>query len=109
MCRRQRPTDPALFTCISLLSRAVGDALYADMKVSLENMLAGSLTPALTDCLQIMAQEIPNLRKDVQGMAISLLLGAFWLSIWSVILWTKKEYWYSEATTIAKWLALAEA
>ena len=60
-------TDPAVFVCISLLSRAVGDALYADMKVSLENMLAGNLTPALTDCLQTMAKEIPNLRKDIQG------------------------------------------
>ena len=66
-CRRARPTDPAVFSCISLLSRAIGDALYADMKVSLENMLAGSLTPPLTACLQTMANKIPNLCKDIQG------------------------------------------
>eukprot|EP00117_Sycon_ciliatum_P022702 scpid3014/ scgid19501/ Serine/threonine-protein kinase mTOR; FK506-binding protein 12-rapamycin complex-associated protein 1; FKBP12-rapamycin complex-associated protein; Mammalian target of rapamycin; Mechanistic target of rapamycin; Rapamycin and FKBP12 target 1; Rapamycin target protein 1 len=71
--RRARPTDPAVFSCISLLSRAIGDALYADMKVSLENMLAGSLTPPLTACLQTMANKIPNLCKDIQEGVLKVL------------------------------------
>ena len=56
-----------------MLARAVNSALYADMKVLLENMLAVGLSPSLTHCLRVLAQEIPTLRKDIQEGLLKML------------------------------------
>ena len=37
------PVDPSVFTCISMLARAVGSNIYADVKDILEPMLAVGL------------------------------------------------------------------
>ena len=64
--------DPAVFSCISMLARAASSVLFNEMKQLLENMLAVGLSPALTRCLHVMAQEIPRIRKDIQGKSPSI-------------------------------------
>eukprot|EP00117_Sycon_ciliatum_P040328 scpid3818/ scgid5118/ Serine/threonine-protein kinase mTOR; FK506-binding protein 12-rapamycin complex-associated protein 1; FKBP12-rapamycin complex-associated protein; Mammalian target of rapamycin; Mechanistic target of rapamycin; Rapamycin target protein 1 len=65
--------DPAVFSCISMLARAASSVLFNEMKQLLENMLAVGLSPALTRCLHVMAQEIPRIRKDIQEGLLKML------------------------------------
>ena len=38
-----------------------------EMKSLLEQMLSTGLSPELTSALKVLAQEIPNLQRDIQG------------------------------------------
>ncbi|XP_071805479.1 serine/threonine-protein kinase mTOR-like isoform X2 [Asterias amurensis] len=67
------PVDPSVFTCISMLARAVGSNIYADVKDILEPMLAVGLSPALTASLHDLAQQIPHLKKDIQDGLLKML------------------------------------
>ena len=74
MYRRHRAApftaDPAVFACISMLARAASTVLFNEMKSLLENMLAVGLSPALTQCLHVMAEVIPRIRRDIQGKSL---------------------------------------
>ncbi|XP_035824600.1 serine/threonine-protein kinase mTOR isoform X2 [Aplysia californica] len=58
--------DPAVFTSVSMLARAMGPTLTHDVKELLESMLATGLSPALTAALRELATQIPQLKKDIQ-------------------------------------------
>ncbi|KAK3104575.1 hypothetical protein FSP39_005244 [Pinctada imbricata] len=58
--------DPAVFTCISMLARAVGPSMIKDVRELLESMFATGLSPALTAALRDLATQIPQLKKDIQ-------------------------------------------
>ena len=59
--------EPAVFFCISMLARAVGPRVEANMKDLLDQMFSAGLTPELTSALKVLAREIPNLHRDIQG------------------------------------------
>ncbi|GFN76929.1 mechanistic target of rapamycin (serine/threonine kinase) [Plakobranchus ocellatus] len=63
---RNLVVDPAVFTCISMLARAMGPQMTHDVKELLESMLATGLSPALTAALRELAIQIPQLKKDIQ-------------------------------------------
>ncbi|XP_041480411.1 serine/threonine-protein kinase mTOR-like [Lytechinus variegatus] len=65
--------DPAVFTCISMLARAVGPVIARDVKELLEPMLAVGLSPALTAALHDLAKQIPQLKKDIQDGLLKML------------------------------------
>ncbi|CAH1772250.1 unnamed protein product [Owenia fusiformis] len=65
--------DPAVFTCISMLAKAVGPAITVDVKALLEPMLAVGLSPALTAALRDLATQIPQLKKDIQDGLLKML------------------------------------
>ncbi|XP_033096355.1 serine/threonine-protein kinase mTOR-like [Anneissia japonica] len=65
--------DPAVFTCISMLAKAVGTSISADIKELLEPMLAVGLSPALTASLHDLAHQIPHLKKDIQDGLLKML------------------------------------
>ncbi|XP_071482072.1 serine/threonine-protein kinase mTOR-like [Diadema antillarum] len=65
--------DPAVFTCISMLARAVGPTIAREVKELLEPMLAVGLSPALTAALHDLAQQIPQLKKDIQDGLLKML------------------------------------
>ncbi|XP_077998557.1 serine/threonine-protein kinase mTOR-like [Glandiceps talaboti] len=65
--------DPSVFTCVSMLARAVGPAIAKDVKEVLEPMLAVGLSPALTAALHDLAHQIPQLKKDVQDGLLKML------------------------------------
>lgn len=50
-----------------MLARAVGPKIEKDIKALLEQMFSVSLSPELTSALKVLAQEIPNLHRDIQG------------------------------------------
>ncbi|BFZ23557.1 hypothetical protein BsWGS_26596 [Bradybaena similaris] len=58
--------DPAVFTCISMLARAMGPQMTHDVKELLDSMLATGLSPALTAAMRELATQIPQLKKDIQ-------------------------------------------
>ncbi|ESO95689.1 hypothetical protein LOTGIDRAFT_214800 [Lottia gigantea] len=65
--------DPAVFTCISMLARAVGSNITRDIRDLLDSMLATGLSPALTAALRDIAKQIPQLKKEIQdGLLKSL-------------------------------------
>ncbi|XP_054720357.1 serine/threonine-protein kinase mTOR-like [Uloborus diversus] len=66
-------TEPAVFTCISMLARAVGHAIMNDIKELLEPMLATGLSPALTASMRELATQIPQLKKDIQEGLLKML------------------------------------
>ncbi|XP_069105224.1 uncharacterized protein [Argopecten irradians] len=67
--------DPAVFTCISMLARAVGPRMTKDVRDMLDSMLATGLSPALTAALKDLATQIPQLKKEIQdGLLKSLSL-----------------------------------
>ncbi|XP_071946239.1 serine/threonine-protein kinase mTOR-like [Antedon mediterranea] len=70
---KSTPVDPAVFTCISMLAKAVGTSIINDIKDLLEPMLAVGLSPALTASLHDLAQKIPNLKKDIQDGLLKML------------------------------------
>jgi len=53
-----------------MLARAVGPKIEKDIKALLEQMFSVSLCPELTSALKVLAQEIPNLHRDIQGEVI---------------------------------------
>ncbi|KAH9523104.1 hypothetical protein Btru_065813 [Bulinus truncatus] len=65
--------DPSVFTCISMLARALGPQMTNDVKESLDNMLATGLSPALTAALRELAVQIPQLKKDIQDGLLKTL------------------------------------
>ncbi|CAC5361665.1 MTOR [Mytilus coruscus] len=65
--------DPAVFTCISMLSRAVGNIMMKDVRELLDSMLATGLSPALTAALRDLATQIPQLKKDIQDGLLKIL------------------------------------
>ncbi|XP_048736860.2 serine/threonine-protein kinase mTOR-like [Ostrea edulis] len=58
--------DPTVFTCISMLARAVGPAMIKDVRDLLDSMFATGLSPALTAALRDLAIQIPQLKKEIQ-------------------------------------------
>ncbi|XP_048250308.1 serine/threonine-protein kinase mTOR-like isoform X1 [Haliotis rufescens] len=58
--------DPAVFTCISMLAKAMGPQMTRDIRELLDSMLATGLSPALTAALRDLATQIPQLKKDIQ-------------------------------------------
>lgn len=56
-----------MFFCISMLARAVGASVESDMKALLDQMFSAGLSAELTSALKILAKEIPNLHRDIQG------------------------------------------
>ena len=67
--------DPAVFTCISMLAKAIGAGMQRDVHELLDAMLATGLSPALTAALRDLAAQIPQLKKEIQdGLLKSLSL-----------------------------------
>lgn len=50
-----------------MLARAVGSNIETEMADMLEQMFSVGLTVELTSALQVVAEKIPNLQKDIQG------------------------------------------
>ncbi|KAL8588022.1 hypothetical protein ACOMHN_026139 [Nucella lapillus] len=65
--------DPSVFTCISMLARAMGPEMTANIKELLESMFATGLSPALTAALRELATQIPQLKKDIQDGLLKML------------------------------------
>jgi FKBP12-rapamycin complex-associated protein len=65
--------DPHVFTCISMLAKAVGPIIARDVRDLLEPMLAVGLSPALTAALRDLATQIPQLKKDIQDGLLKML------------------------------------
>ncbi|TNM86388.1 hypothetical protein fugu_006618 [Takifugu bimaculatus] len=65
--------DATVFTCISMLSRAMGPSIQPDIKELLEPMLAVGLSPALTAVLHDLSRQIPQLKKDIQDGLLKML------------------------------------
>ncbi|CAH1240669.1 MTOR [Branchiostoma lanceolatum] len=65
--------DPSVFTCVSMLARAVGPCIAKEVKELLEPMLAVGLSPALTAALHDLAHQIPQLKKDIQDGLLKML------------------------------------
>ncbi|KAJ8022045.1 Serine/threonine-protein kinase mTOR [Holothuria leucospilota] len=71
--KKPKIVDPAVFTCISMLARAVGETLTKDVKDLLEPMLTTGLSPALTAALHDLAQQLQRLKKDIQDGLLKML------------------------------------
>ncbi|XP_040182261.1 serine/threonine-protein kinase mTOR isoform X3 [Rana temporaria] len=65
--------DATVFTCISMLARAMGPAIQQDIKELLEPMLSVGLSPALTAVLYDLSRHIPQLKKDIQDGLLKML------------------------------------
>uniref|UniRef100_A0AAQ4QZI1 Serine/threonine-protein kinase TOR n=1 Tax=Gasterosteus aculeatus aculeatus TaxID=481459 RepID=A0AAQ4QZI1_GASAC len=65
--------DATVFTCISMLSRAMGPSIQPDIKELLEPMLTVGLSPALTAVLYDLSRQIPQLKKDIQDGLLKML------------------------------------
>ncbi|KFO31595.1 Serine/threonine-protein kinase mTOR [Fukomys damarensis] len=65
--------DATVFTCISMLARAMGPGIQQDIKELLEPMLAVGLSPALTAVLYDLSRQIPQLKKDIQDGLLKML------------------------------------
>ncbi|XP_056399106.1 serine/threonine-protein kinase mTOR isoform X3 [Hyla sarda] len=65
--------DATVFTCISMLARALGPSIQQEIKELLEPMLSVGLSPALTAVLYDLSQHIPQLKKDIQDGLLKML------------------------------------
>lgn len=65
--------DPAVFTCITLLGHAVKSDIADELKDLLEPMLATGLSPALTICLNELAENIPYLKREIMDGLLKML------------------------------------
>lgn len=65
--------EPAVFTCISMMGRAVRLSIKNDIKELLEPMMATGLSPALTAALHELSVQIPQLKKDIQDGLLKML------------------------------------
>ncbi|XP_074653906.1 serine/threonine-protein kinase mTOR-like [Tubulanus polymorphus] len=65
--------DSAVFTCISMLAKAVGPAIVDDIQEILDQMLSVGLSPALTAALKDLSNHIPQLKKSIQDGLLKML------------------------------------
>ncbi|XP_063292058.1 serine/threonine-protein kinase mTOR [Pelobates fuscus] len=65
--------DATVFTCISMLARAMGATLHQEVKELLEPMLSVGLSPALTAVLYDLSRHITQLKKDIQDGLLKML------------------------------------
>lgn len=65
--------DATVFTCISMLARALGLSIQQEIKELLEAMLSVGLSPALTAVLYDLSRHIPQLKKDIQDGLLKML------------------------------------
>ena len=76
LCRRASRTnitqDSSVFICISMLARAVGPQVEKDIKALLDQMFSVGLSVDLTSALRVIAQEVPQLQRDIQGQFICI-------------------------------------
>ncbi|MGH0147040.1 UNVERIFIED_CONTAM: hypothetical protein FKN15_060860, partial [Acipenser sinensis] len=71
--QKSMQVDATVFTCISMLSRAMGPCIQQDIKELLEPMLTVGLSPALTAVLYDLSRQIPLLKKDIQDGLLKML------------------------------------
>lgn len=65
--------DPAIFSCITLLSFAVKSKITEDIKEILDQMFSTGLSPALTVCLRELSDNIPQLKVPISKGVINML------------------------------------
>nr|DBA16552.1 TPA: hypothetical protein GDO54_003933 [Pyxicephalus adspersus] len=65
--------DATVFTCISMLARALGPTIQQEVKELLEPMLSVGLSPALTAVLYDLCRHISPLKKDIQDGLLKML------------------------------------
>ena len=53
-----------------MLARAVGSQIETEMSSMLDQMFSAGLTVELTSALQVLAEKIPNLQRDIQGLCV---------------------------------------
>ena len=51
-----------------MLARAVGGKIESEMSGMLDQMFSAGLTVELTSALQVLAEKIPALQREIQGM-----------------------------------------
>lgn len=71
--KKKSNIDPAVFTCITLLSFAVKSKITEDIKEILDQMLASGLSPALIVCLRELSENIPLLKAPISKGVINVL------------------------------------
>jgi serine/threonine-protein kinase mTOR len=62
-----------VFICITLLAHAVKNGISRDVKDLLEPMFSTGLTPALTICLREVAENIPNIKREISDFLLKML------------------------------------
>lgn len=71
--KKKAVMDPSVFMCITLLGHAVKNGISKDVKDLLEPMFSTGLTPGLTICLRELAENIPNLKREVSDLLLKML------------------------------------
>ncbi|ALC39457.1 Tor, partial [Drosophila busckii] len=71
--KRKPPVDAAVFACITLLAHAVKSEIADDVSDILEQMFHTGLSPALTVCLRELAENVPQLKKDITDGLVGVL------------------------------------
>lgn len=71
--KRLPQPDPAVFTCLALLSQASGDYIRSDIRDLLDSMLATGMSEALAAALHEISKFIPSLKKDIQDGLLRML------------------------------------
>lgn len=71
--KKKQYVDPAIFSCITLLSFAVKSKITEDIKEILDQMISTGLSPALTVCLRELSDNIPQLKIPISKGVINML------------------------------------
>lgn len=71
--KKKTVMDPSVFMCITLLGHAVKNGISKDVKDILEPMFSTGLTPGLTICLRELADNIPNIKREVSDLLLKML------------------------------------
>lgn len=71
--KKKTVMDPSVFMCITLLGHAVKNGISKDVKDILEPMFSTGLTPGLTICLRELAENIPNIKREVSDLLLKML------------------------------------
>lgn len=71
--KKKAVMDPSVFMCITLMGHAVKNGISKDVKEILEPMFSTGLTPGLTICLRELAENIPNIKREVSDLLLKML------------------------------------
>lgn len=71
--KKKSTLDASVFICITLLGHAVKNGISKDVKDLLEPMFSTGLTPALTICLRELADNIPNIKREISDFLLKML------------------------------------
>lgn len=71
--KKKYPVDPTFYTCVGLISKSLKQTALEDVRQLIEPMIQSGISPAMTNSLFEISNNIPELKKEIQDGLFEIL------------------------------------